>query len=199
MKYAAAFLFAVAAHAAVIYDRDPIGVNGGGSGYLHFFEGVPIEQGWSLAFAGSDGVVSVEVTATGTAGILGVSVPLGPSILSSHGVISDVNGNTYSGYAEYSLGTVPETAQLLTIYELTGGSPLDPDSFTALASVPIWAYHVPALIHSVPNGNHLTQQYLIGIHTPEPAAWHMFGLGGFALLAIRRYRVRRIALCRGER
>lgn len=193
MKYLAVFVFAVATQAAVVYDNDPIGVNGGGSGHLTFFQGIPIEQGWSLAFEGSDGVVSVRVDAMGTTGFMGMGVAVGPDILGSQGTISDSSGNSYSGYAEYSLGTVPETALLLTLYELTGGSPLDPGAFTAVASVPIWAYHVPFLIHSIPNGNYLTQQYLIGIHTPEPAAWQLFGMGGLALLAIRRYGVRRIA------
>jgi hypothetical protein len=202
MKQVAAFVFGLTTlQGAVMYDRDPIGVNGRGMGHLEFFDGFPINQSWSLEFAGSDGFVSVTVTASGSHGSLGMGVIPGPMLLSSHGVISDTGGDIHFGYAGYSLATLPETAELLTLYEYNGG-PVDfAQSYEAIASVPIWGHFAANFIGSTQHGqNSETHRYEIAIHTPEPAAWQLFAFGVLMFPVIRRYVIqRRVAVLRRQR
>lgn len=179
MKHVVAFLFAVTLHGAVVYDRDPVGVNGSGLGYFELFDGVAIDTSWNLFFSGSDGFVSVMVSAVGTHGFLGMGVAPGPDMINSHGMIWDINGNNYTGLAGYSLGTLPETARLLTLYEWTGGPADDHRNYQAIVSVPIWGHYAANVIESIPHHDRYeTRRYEIAIHTPEPSAWQMIMLGG---------------------
>jgi hypothetical protein len=187
MKRAIAVTLLAAAlmSAAPIVYTEPVHVTGQGSAFTTTFPGP--SMAWMLEFSGTNGVIDVSVSATGSEGFFGREVTLGSDFPNTLGVITPAGGGpTFSGTAFYNFGILPGGAPggILTIYdECVGPGCL---GGTALASVPIvGAFQVFFAGHGPHNDPNVNAWNIAIAPVPEPSAW-LTAMGGIGLIVLMR-------------